>query len=191
MAVVAVVVGCADNGSSESDAGSTSDATMTTMTMPDDSSSSSMPNDPETSGDSAESGGDVSSEGGASSSSSSEDGTDGGTTGGALSFEQDVWPVLAMDRDPPLTQGSASCAACHGGGAGGLALPDAAGSYANLIDVPSTSALCAGTPRVTAGDPDGSCFVIFYEMRLRDSLGWVDETETELVRAWVASGAAP
>jgi hypothetical protein len=115
------------------------------------------------------------------------------TTGGGLSFEDDVWPVLTMTRAEPFSGNNDSCAGtngCHFGGAGGLAIPDAATGYANLIDQPSSSSLCAGMDLVVAGDPDASCFVVFYEDRLRDQLGWVDQQETDLVRNWVAGGAA-
>jgi hypothetical protein len=80
---------------------------------------------------------------------------------------------------------------CHAGGAGGLALPDVATGYDNPIDAPSSSTLCAGMLQVVAGDPDNSCFVVFYEDRLRDALGWVDQAETDLIRDWVEAGAAP
>jgi hypothetical protein len=117
------------------------------------------------------------------------------TGGGGLSFEADIWPVLTMVREPPLSGASDSCSGtngCHaGGGAGGLALPDASTAYDNLIDAPSSSTLCAGMLEVVAGEPDNSCFVVFYEDRLRDSLGWVEQSETDLIRDWVEAGAAP
>jgi hypothetical protein len=114
--------------------------------------------------------------------------------GGALSFEGDIWPVLTMTRNPPLSGSNDSCAGangCHLGGAGGLALPDATTGYGSLINMPSNSTLCAGMLEVVPNQPDQSCFVVFYEQRLRDSLGWVDQAETDLVRAWVQQGAAP
>jgi hypothetical protein len=116
---------------------------------------------------------------------------DSSSSGDGLSFENDVWPILAMERAQPLSGRIASCIGCHGSGAGGLSTPDPGTTYANLLDTPSTSALCADTTRVVPGDPDASCFVIFYEVRLRDQLGWVDQSETDLIRAWVESGAAP
>jgi len=97
-----------------------------------------------------------------------------------------------MDRDPPLNGRIASCTGCHGAnGTAGLSFPDPATGSSSLLDDPSTSELCAATPRVIPGDPDGSCFVVFYELRLRDSLAWVAADEAALVRAWVESGAAP
>lgn len=118
----------------------------------------------------------------------------GGAGAAALSFVSDIWPILAMPRDPPLSGANDSCSGangCHLGGAGGLVLPSSAAAYANLIDAPSNSALCAGMLEVVAAKPDESCFVVFYEQRLRDQLGWVEQAETDLVRAWVEQGAAP
>ena len=119
-----------------------------------------------------------------------------GPVGGAnaLSFETDIWPVLIEPRRPALSGASDSCSGangCHLTGAGGLSLPNIRDAYTNLIDAPSSSALCADMLQVVAGDPDASCFVVFYEDRLRDQLGWVDQAETDLVRQWVAEGAAP
>jgi hypothetical protein len=137
--------------------------------------------------------GEPSSSSGLGTSGSVDDGsTSSGSGGESLSFADDIWPVLAMDRDPPLSGRNASCNSCHGAnGTAGLSFPDPATGYASLLDDPSTSELCAGAPRVIPGEPDGSCFVIFYELRLRDSLAWVDAEETALIRAWVESGAAP
>jgi hypothetical protein len=136
--------------------------------------------------------------GGASGSSSGAGGSAGaggsGAGGAALSFENDIWPILSMPRDPPLTGTNDSCSGangCHFGSAGGLAMPDSSTAYANLVDAPSSSALCAAMLQVVASEPDQSCFVVFYEQRLRDQLGWVDQAETDVVRAWVEQGAAP
>jgi hypothetical protein len=139
-------------------------------------------------GDGSSSSGDATTSGGSTGSSS---GVETGSTGGGLSFEADVWPFLVLERDPPLSGRMASCNACHAGGAGGLAMPDPATALANMINVESSSSLCAGSMLVVPGDPDASCFVIFYEQRLRDSLGWVDQSETDVARAWVEGGAAP
>lgn len=99
-----------------------------------------------------------------------------------------------MARTPPLSGSNDSCSGnsgCHLTGAGGLSMPDSATAYGNLIGVPSSSTLCAGMLQVVASQPDASCFVVFYEQRLRDQLAWVAQPETDLVRAWVAQGAAP
>ena len=130
------------------------------------------------------------------------DGNDAGagSDSEALSFESDIWPMFAMLRDPLFVYPGAgsyeSCVAtgvCHGGQAPGarLSMPDAATAYGMLLDVESRSELCDGTLRVVAGDPAASCHVLFYEGRLRDELGWVDTTEIDRVRAWIADGALP
>lgn len=69
------------------------------------------------------------------------------TTGeGAMSFEADVWPILM-----------ANClglpGSCHDPGSGGLMMLDAAGAYANLVDVASTE---SSLVRIDPGCPDGS-----------------------------------
>jgi len=111
-----------------------------------------------------------------------------------MSFEQDIWPILSTPRSEPFSGMSDSCSGangCHLSGAGGLALPDASTAYTNLINTPSNSALCGELLQVVPSQPDESCFVVFYEQRLRDQLGWVDQAETDAVRAWVADGALP
>jgi len=118
----------------------------------------------------------------------------------ALSFEADIWPVFSQTRDPVFVypggteyEGCTTGGVCHGGRSPGaqLFMTDAATAYSNLIDVPSSSALCAGTIRVVAGDPESSCLVLFYEGRLRDELDWVDDAEIDFVREWIAQGALP
>jgi hypothetical protein len=104
-------------------------------------------------------------------------------------------------RDPAFVyrgmdsySGCTDVGVCHGGenpGAG-LTMPDAETAYAQLIDTPSVSSLCAGTQRVVVGDPENSCVVLFYEGRLgREDLDWVDDAEIELVREWIRQGAQP
>lgn len=124
----------------------------------------------------------------------------GGSGSAALSFETDIWPVFNQVRNPPWKYyGSGSYAGCttngvcHGGTSPGAGLRMTAHdvAYRSLIDVASVSGLCAGTIRVSAGDPDGSCLVRFYEGRLRTELGWVDQAEIDLVRRWIAQGARP
>jgi hypothetical protein len=111
-----------------------------------------------------------------------------------MSFQEDIWPILSMARSEPFSGMADSCSGtngCHLSGAGGLALPDPATAYTNLINTPSSSTLCGELLQVVPSQPDASCFVVFYEQRLRDSLGWVDQAETDAVRAWVAQGAQP
>lgn len=125
----------------------------------------------------------------------------GGESGSQpLSFKADIWPVISTVRDPVFVyyDGSTyeSCVTvgvCHGGenpGAG-LRMPDPETAYGMLFDVPSRSGLCNGTTRVVAGDPDQSCFILFYEGRLRDELDWVGTAEIDLMRRWIAEGALP
>jgi hypothetical protein len=118
----------------------------------------------------------------------------------ALSFEADIWPVFEMTRDPVFVyyddstyESCVTVGVCHGGQAPGarLFMRDAESAYEMLFDVPSRTDLCDGTIRVVAGDPDQSCLVRFYEVRLRDELGWVDTGEIDLVREWITQGALP
>jgi len=129
-------------------------------------------------------------------------GTTGSSTGDApLSFAADIFPLWQMVREPAWEyRGSGSYSGCnvdgvcHGGvrAGAGLIMADAPSTYAELIDVPSASTLCAGTLRVVAGDPAASCLVLFYQGRLgNDDLGWVDDAEIELMREWIRQGALP
>jgi hypothetical protein len=184
--LVLLIGGCGDDGSG----GSTSGEETTSGDPMTSTGSESSTGDPTTSSE-----GSSSSSSSASSSSEGSSGSDGsassGSGGEALSFETDVWPLLELERDPPLSGEITTCNGCHATGAGGLTMPDPASAHETLLGTTSSSVLCAGTTYVVAGDPDNSCFVLFYEMRLRDQLGWVDQAETDIVRAWVESGAAP
>ena len=118
-----------------------------------------------------------------------------------LSFASDIWPVWSMMRDPVFVyrgmgsySGCTDVGGCHSGAnaAAGLSMPDAETTYAQLIDTPSVSSLCAGTQRVVVGDPENSCVVLFYEGRLgKEDLDWVDDAEIELMREWIRQGALP
>ena len=73
-----------------------------------------------------------------------------------------------------------------------MRMPDQQTAYAQMIDTPSVSSICAGTQRVAVGDPENSCLVLFYQGRLgNDDLGWVDDAEIELMREWIRQGALP
>ena len=192
--LVGMLLACGDDGDSTSGPGSTSDVGSTgsaSMSGTMSGSGSTTMDEPTTTTDaeSSSSGDPAGSGSGSSGEPGSSDGS--GSSGGGLSFETDVWPLLEMERARPLSGDISSCNGCHATGAGGLTTPDVGGAYTNLMNEDSSSALCAGTAYVVPGDPDSSCFVLFYEMRLRDSLGWVDQAETDIVRAWVESGAAP
>jgi hypothetical protein len=74
----------------------------------------------------------------------------------------------------------------------GLRMPDQQTAYAQMIDTPSVSSLCAGTQRIEVGAPENSCLVLFYQGRLgSDDLDWVDDAEIELMREWIRQGALP
>jgi hypothetical protein len=136
--------------------------------------------------------------GGAGAGGTSSPGGAGGTR--ALSFRADIFPVFDMIRDPifvyPGGSEFESCTTggvCHGGqrpGAG-LFMNDADQAYSQLMNIPSTTELCAGTTRVIAGNPAQSCLILFYEQRLRIELDWVDTAEIDLVRRWIQEGALP
>lgn len=128
-------------------------------------------------------------------------GTTGEATTDSLSFAADIWPLWSMVRDPVFVyrgmgsySGCTDVGVCHGGenpGAG-LRMPDTQTAYAQMIDTPSVSSLCAGTERVVVGDPESSCLILFYQGRLgNDDLGWVDDAEIELMREWIRQGALP
>lgn len=119
-----------------------------------------------------------------------------------LSFAADIWPLWSMERDPVFvyrgmgsyTGCSDETAPCHGAANPGalLSMIDAETTYAQMLDSPSLSGICAGTQRVLVGDPDQSCLILFYEGRLGPlDLDWVDEAEIELMREWIRQGAAP
>lgn len=128
-------------------------------------------------------------------------GSPGGSGGSqALSFRTDIFPVFAMTRDPAFVypggstfESCTTTGVCHGGvrpGAG-LQMIDADMAYGELFGAASTTELCNGTTRVIAGNPAESCLILFYEGRLRDELDWVEDTEIDLVRRWIAEGALP
>lgn len=130
-----------------------------------------------------------------------EDPVDEPPTAAPLSFATDIWPLWGMDRDPVFVyrgagsySGCADVGVCHGGETPGaqLSMADAETAYAQMIDTPSVSSLCAGTQRVAVGDPDNSCLILFYVGRLgKDDLDWVDDAEIELMREWIRQGALP
>src|SRR6266545_4815975 len=131
-------------------------------------------------------------------------GTGGGAgAGAALSFAADIWPVFNQTRNPPFVYrggasyaGCTTAAPCHGGANPGarLSMTNASTAYAALVNVASTTSLCAtagGTIRVVPGNPDASCLIQFYVGRLKDDLQWVDQAEVDFVRRWIAEGARP
>lgn len=127
-------------------------------------------------------------------------GTGGGAGAMALGFAADIWPVFSQVRQPPFVyrgmgsyQGCTAASPCHGSANPGarLSMIDSDAAYRALVQVASTSSLCAGALRVIPGNPDGSCLVRFYQGRLKDDLQWVPQSEIELMRRWISDGARP
>ena len=121
-----------------------------------------------------------------------------GMAGGAgkLSFAADVYDQVIR----------AKCSACHSDGPsmGGLAMfPGAATAYANLVGVPAGAAegnLCrnSGVLRVQPGEPDKSLIYLKLTNPICGSamppaaLGKAaTAAQVELIRQWIADGAAP
>jgi hypothetical protein len=89
---------------------------------------------------------------------------------------------------------------CHGGMAGGLELTDEATSYANLVEVDATMAVCGLTQRVVPGAPEQSILWMRVRPAAEDmgmacapkmpqgSMGLADADAT-LVKEWIAGGA--
>ena len=91
-------------------------------------------------------------------------------------------------------------AAGVGGGAGGLDMTDEATTYANLVEVAATMALCDQSMRVVPGSPDTS--ILWYRVRPaamdagmpcapkmpQGSMGLADD-QAQLVNDWIAGGA--
>jgi hypothetical protein len=130
-------------------------------------------------------------------------GTGGSAGTAALSFAADIWPVFDQTRNPPFDyrgqgtySGCTTAGPCHGSASpgAGLSMIDSSTAYGALVNVASRTSLCAtagGTIRVVPGDPDRSCLIQFYVGRLKDDLKWVDQSEIDLVRRWIAEGARP
>lgn len=110
--------------------------------------------------------------------------TDTETTGGALSFEADVYPIIM-----------ANCG-CHvAGGSGMLMMPNAATAYDNLVDVPS-----AGDPnfiRIAPGDSANSYVLkkLTGTQTVGSSMpfggGMLPAQDIATITAWIDEGAAP
>lgn len=89
---------------------------------------------------------------------------------------------------------------CHGGGAGGLDMTDEATTYANLVEVGATMALCDQTMRVVPGSLDES--IMWYRVRPaamdmgmpcapkmpQGSMG-LSDAQAQLVSDWIVGGA--
>lgn len=89
---------------------------------------------------------------------------------------------------------------CHGGMAGGLEMTDEATSYANLVEVDATTAVCGLMQRVVPGAPEQSILWMRVRPAAEDmgmgcapkmpqgSMGLAD-AEAQLVEEWIAGGA--
>ncbi len=89
---------------------------------------------------------------------------------------------------------------CHGMGAGGLEMTDEATSYANLVEMNATAAVCGQSMRVVPGSLEAS--ILWYRVRPAaldvepacaakmpvGSLG-LSDAEGQLVNDWIAGGA--
>jgi hypothetical protein len=89
---------------------------------------------------------------------------------------------------------------CHGGGAGGLEMTDEATTYANLVEVAASTAVCGQTLRVSPGSLAES--ILWYRVRPvaldggdscapkmpMGSMG-LTEAEAQLVDDWISGGA--
>jgi hypothetical protein len=86
---------------------------------------------------------------------------------------------------------------CHGGGIGGLAITDAASTYAALVEVAAMGMACGptGAVRVVPGDPDGSLIVQKIEgtqscgAAMPKDLPSLSQADIDRVRAWILDGA--
>ncbi len=89
---------------------------------------------------------------------------------------------------------------CHGGGAGGLTMTDEATSYANLVEVDATAAVCDQSVRVVPGSIEQS--VLWSRVRpaaqdpvpacapkMPQGAMGLSEAEAQLVDEWIAGGA--
>lgn len=137
----------------------------------------------------------------------------GGTTAAASSGQADTGTPTSGGMDtgaavPSFTEVyetvllGQGCTAgyCHGGMAGGLELTDEATSYASLVEVAATTAVCGLTDRVVPGAPEQSILWMRVRPAAEDmgmacapkmpqgSMGLPD-AEAKLVGDWIAGGA--
>jgi hypothetical protein len=109
----------------------------------------------------------------------------GGNGGDGASFGE-VYAIVAAKCGGP--------SGCHVmGSSGGLAMPNAATAYDNLVDVESEE--CAGETRVVAGDADGSLLIQAIEgnaciQRMPRGRAALTAMEIATFREWIEAGAA-
>jgi hypothetical protein len=121
---------------------------------------------------------------------------DGDPTGDG---DGEIAAVLQLFVDQGCTAGY-----CHGAGANGLTMTDAANTHTNLVGVDATDAVCGLTKRVVAGEPEQSILW----MRVRPAAldggmpcavkmpndgtdNGLSEADAAIVYDWIAAGALP
>jgi hypothetical protein len=119
--------------------------------------------------------------------SSSDDSNDDDTTTDeppAISFAEDIYPII---QGSTCLQG-----ACHGsspGAAGLYMLPDADAAYDDLVNVPSTTAGFV-IDRVEPGDSANSYLPMFATAALVPNAA-LTPADVDLIEQWIDEGAAP
>lgn len=125
--------------------------------------------------------------------------TSGGSSEGGVDTGAAV-PSFTEVYETVLVGQGCTAGYCHGGMAGGLELTDEATSYANLVEVAATMAVCELTERVVPGAPEQSILWMRVRPAAEDmgmacapkmpqgSMGLPD-AEAKLVNDWIAGGA--
>jgi hypothetical protein len=116
--------------------------------------------------------------------------------GGTASLEFPVHVADAVCEVPSEVQAifDARCSPCHtSGSSGGLHLSPASASFANLVNVGSSSAACAGRTRVLPGDPGGSYLLAKLHgdagicgARMPRNLPPLPDEEIATIQGWIA-----
>ena len=124
---------------------------------------------------------------------------DGDGDGDPTTGDGDFADVFQLMVDQGCTAGY-----CHGANAAGLTMTDPATSYANLVGVDATTAVCGLTQRVVAGDPEQSimwlrvrpasmdggmpCAVKMPNDGTDNGLG---DADAQIIFDWITNGAMP
>lgn len=123
-------------------------------------------------------------------------GNDGADTTGAGSDDgtnDETWGAVFSEIIAP----NCNNGYCHGGGAAGFSVTDAASTYASLVEVPAMGMACGptGAVRVVPGDPDASLLIQKLEgtqacgAAMPKDLPALAQSEIDRVRAWILDGA--
>jgi len=117
--------------------------------------------------------------------------------GGAASLELPLHVADAVCEAPAEVQAifDARCSPCHtSGSSGGLHLSPASASFANLVNVGSSSAACAGRTRVVPGDTTGSYLLAKLHgdadicgVRMPRNLPPLPDEEVATIADWIAN----